>query len=146
MSCILQPYLNTTIALLTTRVNHTNIYNYMNLEIFIRYIRASVEMPLMIDSNKAIFMRWCIDAACGVHLDMKSHSEGTMFLGGGSMQIRPSKHNLNTWSSTEAKIVGVNYYMSGIFWSIRFLYFQIYKVEYNIIHQYNQSSIIMKKR
>ena len=52
-----------------------------------------------------------------------------------------SKQKLNTRSSTEDEIVGVNDVLSMILWTELFLEAQGYKVTDNILHQDNESTI-----
>ena len=52
-----------------------------------------------------------------------------------------SKHKLNTRSSTEAELVGINDVLSIILWTWLFLEAQGYKVTDNILHQDNESTI-----
>ena len=52
-----------------------------------------------------------------------------------------SKQKLNTRSSTEAELVGINDVLSMILWTRLFLEPQGYKVTDNILHQDNESMI-----
>ena len=91
VGCQWQPNPKTAIDLLITRVKHTNLDGYKNLARCGRYIRATVEIPLILEANKSIRMSWWVYAAYGVHLDIKIHSRGMIKLGKGAIQIKLSK-------------------------------------------------------
>ena len=56
-----------------------------------------------------------------------------------------TKHKINTRSSTESEIVGVDNMMSSILWTRYFLNHQGYKVNNNIIFQDNKSSMLLER-
>ena len=58
--------------------------------------------------NKSENVNWYVDAAFSVHRDMRSHTGGFMTMGTEGVYVQSSKHNLNTKSSTEANLVGVD--------------------------------------
>jgi hypothetical protein len=49
-----------------------------------------------------------VDASFAVHPDMKIHTSGAMSLGKGVVYGTSTRQKLNTKSSTEAELVGVN--------------------------------------
>ena len=53
-------------------------------------------------------MVWSIDASFAVHMDMKSHTGYCLTLGIGSPISGSSTQKINTRSSTESELVGVN--------------------------------------
>lgn len=57
------------------------------------------------DSDK---MCWYVDASFAVHNDTKSHTSGTMTMGEAAAFSQSSKQKLNTKSSTEDDVVGVD--------------------------------------
>ena len=63
----------------------------------------------------------------------------------GAMFAMSSKQKLNTRSSTEAKLVGVNDAMTMILWMKHFIEAQGYPVRENIIYQDNESSMKLEK-
>ena len=68
-------------------------------------------------------VKWWVDASFGVHPDMKSHTGATMSLGKGSIYryARSTRQKLNTKSSTEAELVGVDDVMPQVMWTRYFL-------------------------
>ena len=93
-------------------------------------------------------IKWYIDAAFAVHPDFKSHSGGVMFFGedmkSGAIQSGSIKQKLNTRSSTEAELVGVDDFMSKICWTKLFIEAQGYEVKKNILAQDNKSAILLE--
>ena len=88
--------------------------------------------------------KW-VDAAYGVHPDLKSHTGGCMSFGYGIVHCKSSKKKLNTKSSTEAKVVGVSDYIPYNIWICLFMGAQGYDIKQNILFQDNQSAINMEK-
>ena len=56
-----------------------------------------------------------------------------------------TKHKINTRSTTESELVGVDGMMSSILWTRYFLNHQGYKVNDNIIFQDNKSSMLLER-
>ena len=80
-----------------------------------------------------------------MHKDYRSHTGGTLSLGKGAIYNTSSKQKLNTKSSTEAELVGVDDLMPQIIWTRYFLMAQGYEVNDNILYQDNQSAIKLEK-
>ena len=90
-------------------------------------------------------MKWWVDAAFDVHHDTKSHMGGMMSMGRGALYSALSKKKLNTKSSTEAELVGVDDLMPQILWMCYFLVVQGMKVSDNVFYQDNQSAMKLEK-
>ena len=60
--------------------------------------------------------------------DMKSHTGGVLMMGKGAIHAGSTKQKLNTRSSTEAEIVGVDDLMPQVLWTRYFMEAQGYKV------------------
>ena len=66
-------------------------------------------------------------------------------MGHGVLHKKTSVQMLNIKKSTEAELVGVSEYLSNNLWLMIFLHRQGYGIMNNIVYQYNQSAISMKK-
>eukprot|EP00957_Ditylum_brightwellii_P157703 12003645-Ditylum_brightwellii.AAC.1 len=77
-------------------------------------------------------IKWLVDGAFGVHEDIKSHTGTTMTLGKGSVYIMSTKQKINTKSSTETKLAGVNDALPMIIWTPYFIEAQGYDVDRSI--------------
>ena len=72
---------------------------------------------------------------------MKSHAGGMLSLGKGAVYAASTKQKLNTKSSTEAELVGVDDIMPQILWTRMCLEAQGFNVTDNIIYQDNKSAL-----
>jgi hypothetical protein len=110
-----------------------------------KYLRGSINLPLTMEADDLSLVKWWVDASYGVHPDMKSHTGATMSMGKGAIYSRSTRQKLNTKSSTEAELVGVDDVMPQILWTRYFLEAQGYKVADSKIFQDNQSTILLAK-
>jgi hypothetical protein len=111
----------------------------------IKYLRSTANLALTLEGDDAQIVKWWVDASFAVHRDMKSHTKGTLSLGKGSVYSASTRQKLNTKSSTNAELVGVNDVMPLILWMRYFLDAQGYGVHENKVFQDNQSAILLKK-
>ena len=70
-------------------------------------------------------MVWNIDASFAVHPDCKSHTGASLTLGHGSVLSLSCKQKINTKSSTEAELVGVDDAMTFVMWMKHFFGSQV---------------------
>jgi hypothetical protein len=89
-------------------------------------------------------VRWWVDASCAAHPDVKSHAGGMMSLGTGCVHGTSKGQKLNAKSSAEAEIVGADDCMPQTLWTLCFLEAQGHKIENNVLHQDNESSILLE--
>jgi hypothetical protein len=140
-----RPDLQPTVAYLTTRVTQPNVNNWKKLTRGIQYLHGSKELYLTLEADDGIDIKWWIDASFAVHPDMRSHTGGTMSLGKGSVYSLSRKICINTKSSTEAELVGVDDGMPLVVWTRNFITAQGYKINDNVIFQDNQSAMLLEK-
>jgi hypothetical protein len=126
-------------------VSPTDTDDYRKLGRRMKYLQATIGLPLILAMDKSGKIRWYIDAAFAVHNDMKSHTGAMMTLGQGAANAQLSKQKLNTKSSTESEFVGVDDVISQVIWTKYFLEAQDELVEDNIVYQDNQSTIKLEK-
>ena len=110
-----------------------------------RYLRATKELCLTLEAESLQVIRWWVDASFAVHQDMRSHTGGAMSLGRGAIYSTSTRHKLNTKSSTEAELVGVDDVMPMILWTRQFMEGQGYVIEDNIVYQDNQSAMLLEQ-
>jgi hypothetical protein len=77
-----------------------------------RYFRATQELTL--ESDDSLQPSCWVDTLFATHHDMKSHLGGLMTLGKGAVYATSRQQKINTHSSTEAEIVGLNDVFSQI--------------------------------
>jgi hypothetical protein len=134
----------TAITFLTTRVRAPNKDDWNKLVHFMRYIRGTRTMPLILSASGSGILKWWVDASFAVHPNMRGHSGGGLSLGRGFPIVSSTKQKLNTRSSTETEIVGDDDFMSAICWNHYFMKSHGYDVKDNILFQDNKSSILLE--
>ena len=88
------------------------------------YLKETLHIPLVLGTDGSNNVYWYVDASFAVHKDMKSHTGGVMTLGQGAVISMSTKQKLNTKSSTEAELVGVDDALPFNIWSHYFLKWQ----------------------
>jgi hypothetical protein len=88
-------------------------------------------------------IRWWVDASYGTHSDCKGHTGMMMSLGKGAPMSMSRGQKLNTKSSTESELVGIDDALPQILWGKYFIEAQGYTVEHNILLQDNKSTILL---
>jgi hypothetical protein len=76
---------------------------------------------------------------------MRSHTGGVMSLGKGAVYSASTRQKLNTRSSTEAELVGIDDVMAQVLWTRYFLEAQGYPIDDNVVYQDNQSTMLLAK-
>ena len=109
------------------------------------YIKNTKDLDLMLEANMMSVVHWWVDASFAVHKDFKSHTGATMMLGKGCPISMSSKQKINTHSSTEAELIGVNDALTIILWVRLFLQAQGFTMTDNVIFQDNQSTMLLAK-
>ncbi len=102
------PDIQTAIAFLCTRVSSPSEQDWKKLSRCIRYLRGTRESLLMLEGENGFNVKWWVDASFAIHPDMQSQTGMTMTLGKGCVFSGSVKQKINTRSSTEAELIGVN--------------------------------------
>jgi hypothetical protein len=76
---------------------------------------------------------------------MRSHTGAVLSLGKGGVYSISTRQKINTKSSTEAELVGVDDAMSLIIWTKNFLEAQEYRASDNVVYQDNQSAMLLER-
>jgi hypothetical protein len=135
-----RPDIQTAVAFLCTRVQQPTRHDYNKLARVIKYLRGTRDLVLRLSADNLNIIKWWVDAAYGVHHDMRSHTGGVMSLGTGAAYATSNKQKLNTKSSTEAELVGIDDVLPQALWTKYFMEAQGYGVT-TILNQDNQSTI-----
>ena len=135
----------TAVAYLTTRVREPDKNDWKKLVHLMKYIRGTAKLPLILRANGSGIVKWWIDGSFGVHPNMLGHTGGGLSMGTGFPIVNSTKQKLNTRSSTESELVGVDDCMPAVCWTRYFLEAQGYGVVENIVFQDNQSAILLEK-
>jgi hypothetical protein len=137
--------IHTAVAFLTTRVTKPDKDDWNKLARVIRYLRANKDLSLTLEANPNIVLQWWVDASFAVHPDMRSHTGAVLSLGKGGVYSMSTRQKINTKSSTEAELVGVDDAMSLIIWTKNFLEAQGYRASDNVVYQDNQSAMLLER-
>eukprot|EP00978_Attheya_sp_CCMP212_P025924 scaffold84285_cov36-Attheya_sp.AAC.1 len=125
-----RPDIHTAVSFLCTRVKGPDQDDYKKLTQFVKYLRATLEMPLTLEADKLNILKWWAVSYP---------------LGKGAVYAASKKQKLNVTSSTESELVGVSDMMPQIIWSMYFMVnAQGYDIDENIVYQDNQSTMLME--
>jgi hypothetical protein len=141
-----RPNIQPTIAILCTRVKDPNEVDWGKLVRMMMYLNGTRKLRLTLSAGNLHYIKWYVDASLAVHPDFKSHTGATMSFenGKGAVQSVSRKHKLNTRSSTESELVGVDNLSVIILWTKLFMEAQGYEIDKNILYQGNQSAILLE--
>ncbi len=78
-------------------------------------------LPLTLEADNLRLVQWWVDVSFAVHHDFRSHTGVCMSLGKGVVSSMSRKQQLNTKSSTETEVVGVDNASSQIQWTNYFV-------------------------
>jgi hypothetical protein len=99
-----------------TRVKAPTVSDYHKLGRTIKYLRGTIFMPLALGWDRSGVLTWSVYASFAIHNDMRSHTGAVLLLGQGALMSMSSKQKINTKSSTEAELVGVDDAMNFVLW------------------------------
>ena len=139
-----RPDIQLTVAVLSTRVKSPTTQDWLRLERLMKYLNGTKQYHLTVAIDDLKVVKWYVDASYGAHEDFRSHTGSVMSMGTGAMQAGSVKQKLNTRSSTEAELVGVDDVIAKILWTKLFIEEQGYEIEKNILYQDNKSSILLE--
>jgi hypothetical protein len=132
------------VAFLCTWIKSPDVDDWKKLKRVMKYLRGTVDLPLTLEAGDMSVLKWWIDASFATHDGMKSHTGVMLTLGKGAMYSSSTKQILNTKSSTESEVVGVDDGMPQVLWTQYFLEAQGYGIDESTINQDNQSSILLE--
>ena len=133
------------VCFLTTRVSQPDEDDWKKLGRCLQYLEETKTLYLTLEADNLSNIKWWIDASFAVHKDMKSHTGAVTSLGKGAIYAMSNKQQINTQSSTEAELVGVNDAIGMALWIRQFMEEQGYDVTDNVIYQDNQSAMLLER-
>ena len=140
-----RPDIGVAMSFLTKRVKQPDLDDWRKLEHLMDYLKADKNRPLILAADKTGILIWYIDAAFAVHANGRSHTGGGLYMRKGFIISLCGGQKLNTRSSTEAEIVGVDDCMTLVLWVREFLIAQGIAARRNVILQDNKSSILLEE-
>ena len=133
------------IAFLTMRVRAPDRDDWEKLCHLVEYLRKDHARALVLGAKNDGLLMWYVNASFAVHPNMWGHTGGGLTMGRGFPNSVSTKQKLNTRSSTESELVGVDDMMPIILWTHYFLLSQGYGVVENLLLQDNRSSILLER-
>ena len=112
-----RPDLQVAVSFLCKRVKAQNVGDWKKLRRLVRYVHATIHLPLILGSDGTGNIIWSIDASFAVHMDMKSHTSYCLTLGTGSPISGSQSQKVTTRSSTESELVGVDNVIGYVEWA-----------------------------
>ena len=109
--------LQVAVAFLCNGVKCPNIVDWKKLSSLVWYVRATIYLPLIVGSDGTGNIVWSIYASFAVHTDMKSHTGYCVTLGTDSTISGSSTQKVNTQSSTESELIGVDDVIGFVEWA-----------------------------
>lgn len=140
-----RPDVRTAVSFLCTRLQKPDKDDYKKLSRAMKYLQDTIDLPLTLSSDGSGTLAWWVDASYAVHPDMKGHTGGLLSLGRGAVYSTSTRQKLVTRSSTESELVGIHDVLPDILWTKYFLEAQGFPVSESILHQDNQSCILLAK-
>jgi len=140
-----RPDIHLTITVLCTKVKDPKQSDWKKLVRMMKYLNRTKNDKLVLGADNVSEMKWFVDASFGVHHDFRSHTGGLLTFGKGAVQTLSTKQKLNTRSSTEAELVGVDDMSTKMLWTKLFMEEQKITVKKNILYQDNKSTILLEK-
>jgi hypothetical protein len=137
--------IQTSTAFLTTRVKQPDEDDWGKLKRVLQYLKGTLHMPLVLSADSMTLPKWWVDASHGVHMDCKGQSGAMVSFGKGAPISFSRKQKLNTRSSTESELVGVDDAMPTVTWTRYFLEEQGYDMQPSLLYQDNKSAILLEE-
>jgi hypothetical protein len=134
------------VIFLTTRVSCADEDDWKKLERVIGYLKGTREMELVLGADDLTQMHAYIDASHAVHDDGKSHTGLVVTFGRGAVMCRSSKQKIVAKSSTVAELVGLSDAIDHVMWLKEFMSSQGYEMKPVVVHQDNQSTIVLAQK
>ena len=132
-----RPDIQIAVPFLCTRVREPNTDDYKNLVRVTKYIQGTIGLPMMLSIDKSVNIKWYVDTVFAVHKDIRSHTVGFVTMATGVAYMQSRKQKLDTKSSTEADLVGLDDVLIQVIWTRSFLKEQGYIIHDNVIYQDN---------
>ena len=103
-----RPNLQTAIAFLTKRVKNPDKDDSGKLKRVLKYLKGTLHMRLVLSVKKNTTVRWWVDTSHGNRSYCKGHAGMMVSLGKGAVMSISRGQKLNTKSSTESELFGID--------------------------------------
>jgi hypothetical protein len=141
-----RPDIDQAISFLSSRVREANEGDWIKLLRVMSFLKGTIDDVLTLEADDTNTLTWYVDVAFAVHADMRSHTGAIFTMGKGAILSSSTKQKINTRSSTESELVGVDDKIAKVLWMKRFLEWQDFKVKTNIVYQDNTSTMKLEEK
>jgi hypothetical protein len=141
-----RPDIDQGVAFLSSRVKEANEGDWTKPLRVLGFLKGTIDDVLKLEADDTNTLTWYIDTAFAVQKDMKSHTGAMFTMGKGAIIGSSMKQKVNSRSSTESELIGVDDKISTVLWTKRFLEWQEFMVKLNIIYQDNTSTIKLERK
>ncbi len=131
-------------AFLTMRVRSLDEYDWGKVKRVLGYLKGTLHMPLILSADSLMLLQWWVDAVYAMHNNCWGHTGAGMSLEQGMVLSYLWKQKINTKSSTEVKLVGVDNLLGYILWVRYFMQGQGYNMDVSLFYQDNMSAILLE--
>jgi hypothetical protein len=105
------------ISFLASRVQKPNEGDRTKLIRVLVFLKTTRDDMLALEADNTQTLTWYVDTAYAVYTDMRSYTGSTFSLGKGMIISDSTKQKVNSRSSTEAELIGVDDRISKILWA-----------------------------
>ena len=140
-----RPDIQPTISVLSSRVHNTSVQDLEKLVRLCKYLNSKKVLHLVLSIDGLKLIKCYIDASYAVHEDFFLHSGLVTKFGQGSTISASLKQKLNTSSSTEVELVGVDDFMAMILWTQNCMKAQGYGVLKHILMQVAREKVVVSQ-
>jgi len=141
-----RPDILTAVSFLSTRIQSPSDEDWAKLSRVLKYLKCTRTLGLILGCTAERSILAFVDASFGVHPDGKSHNgQGTSW-GRGLLQASSTKQKLVVKSSTEAELVSASDESSAVIGVCNFVKGQGRELGPAILHQDNQSTMVVIER
>ncbi len=144
LSCV-QHDIQTTVAILTTRVKSSNKDDWGKLKHVLKHLNGTRFLLLLLSAASITNIVWFIDATHQTHHNCKGHTGSILTFGAGATTSSSNKQKLPSKSSTESELIALHDKTGNILWTCNFLEAQGYTISSNIVYQDNMSTLSLAK-
>jgi hypothetical protein len=143
-----RPEILTAAAFLATRATKADMDDVSKLSRALRYVRDSPNRGIRLSPGAhGVSVRAYVDAAYGVHMDGKSHTGVSIFIGNaGPVFVRSTKQPITAKSSTESELIATSDSANQVFHIRNFIIAQGHDHEPATIFQDNMSCMALLEK
>ena len=121
MCALARPDIQTLVSFLCTRCKEPDEDDWGKLKRVLKYLYGTIHTKLCLLVDNLQTLKWWVDASYVVHWDSRSHTGMVMYMGLGDAMSGSWHQKLNTVSSTEAELVGIDDVIKHIMWGHQLL-------------------------